>query len=118
MVPERIDTGTSLPDMGMDSLMAVELSMSLETRVGVQLAALSLSDGPTIERIAARLAQQLRPRIETPAENRGDQQTLADRVRLAAARHMSEVSEKDTAEVAAEIGSHTAPMPLTYRQRQ
>ena len=62
IAPERIEPGVSLLDIGMDSLMAVELATSIEGRLGVQLSALALSDAPTIERASrARIAQQLRP---------------------------------------------------------
>src|SRR3984957_12805975 len=43
IVPERIEPGASLLDMGMDSLMAVELATSIEARLDIQLSALALS---------------------------------------------------------------------------
>jgi len=116
MPPEQIDASTSLFDIGMDSLMAVELSLSLETRIGVQLSALALSDGPTVERIAARIAQQMQPGDEAGAatDNGGDaSDSLAEQVRLVAERHASEVSDKETREVSAEISASSTPMPLT-----
>ena len=39
----------SLLDMGMDSLMAVELATSIEARLDIQLSALALNGGPTID---------------------------------------------------------------------
>ena len=120
MPAEQIDASTSLFDIGMDSLMAVELSLSLETRIGVHLSALSLSDGPTIERIAGRIAQQLQSGDEAGADTgkgTDGSDALAEQVRLVAERHASEVSDKDTREVSAEISASSAPMPLTRGRR-
>jgi NADPH:quinone reductase-like Zn-dependent oxidoreductase/acyl carrier protein/short-subunit dehydrogenase len=56
---DRIDPSRPLADLGMDSLMAVELRMSLEQRVGVSLPLLSLSDGATLSTMAARVVRSL-----------------------------------------------------------
>ncbi len=112
IAPERIDAGTSLFDMGMDSLMAVELAVSIETRLGVQLSALSLGDGPTIERIAGRVARQLRPDDDL-AGGSGD---VTAQVRLEVARHATEMSEQEATQIGAEI-SRNAPISLTRGHR-
>jgi acyl carrier protein len=107
---ERIEAGASLFDLGMDSLMAVELAASIDLRLGVQFSALSLGDAPTIERIAARIAQQLRPDAESAdyAVTSGD---LTDQVRLVAARHATEMSEDEVASLDAQIrGPIAAPI--------
>jgi acyl transferase domain-containing protein/NADPH:quinone reductase-like Zn-dependent oxidoreductase/acyl carrier protein len=59
MSPDRVDPARPLADLGMDSLMAVELRMSLEQRVGVSLPLLSLSDGATLSSMAARVVRSL-----------------------------------------------------------
>jgi acyl transferase domain-containing protein/acyl carrier protein len=56
---ERIPVDRSLYDIGMDSLMGVELVLGIEKRFGIHLPVMALSEGPTISRISARLAQQL-----------------------------------------------------------
>ncbi len=103
IAPERIDARASLFDIGMDSLMAVELASSLEGSLGIQLSALSLSDAPTVERIAARLADQLRPAAEEPSAGVAATSDTSDQVRLLAARHAAEVSEQAAAEFSAEL---------------
>jgi len=113
IAPERIDASTSLFDIGMDSLMAVELAGSMEIRLGVPLAALSLSDGPTIERIAERVARQLRPGEEL-ADGSGD---ATDQIRLAVARHATEMGEPEATQLSAEISRNAAPIALTRGHR-
>ena len=47
-------------------------------------------------------------------DNGGDaSDSLAEQVRLVAERHASEVSDKETREVSAEISASSTPMPLT-----
>ncbi len=48
-----------LSQMGMDSLMAVELRLALEGRLGVDLPLMSLAEGTSVSSIAARLAGAL-----------------------------------------------------------
>ena len=112
IAPERIDASASLFDMGMDSLMAVELATSIEGRLGTQLSALALSDAPTIERIAARLAQQLRPSATEPAAT-GHEGAMQERILLAAAQHAGEISQEDAVLLSAEMKNDPVQMSLT-----
>ncbi|MGA7181517.1 MAG: SDR family NAD(P)-dependent oxidoreductase [Thiobacillaceae bacterium] len=57
--PDRIDPARSLHDLGMDSLMGVELGLGLEKRFGIQLPAMMLGEGPTVERVAARIIERV-----------------------------------------------------------
>lgn len=57
--PERIIAGRSLHDLGLDSLMGVELALGLEKRFGIQLPAMVLNEGPTVERVTARIIERL-----------------------------------------------------------
>lgn len=56
---DRIETQRSLHDLGMDSLMAVELALGLEQRFGVQLPAMVLNDSPTVWNVATRIVDKL-----------------------------------------------------------
>jgi NAD(P)-dependent dehydrogenase (short-subunit alcohol dehydrogenase family)/acyl carrier protein len=51
-----IDPFRPLSEMGMDSLMAVELRLALESRLRVDLPLMSLAEGTSVASIAARLA--------------------------------------------------------------
>jgi NADPH:quinone reductase-like Zn-dependent oxidoreductase/acyl carrier protein len=52
---EKVDPSKSVFDLGMDSLMAVELRMSVEERLGVEVPAMALGEGISINQLAERL---------------------------------------------------------------
>ena len=54
-----IDPLRPLSEVGMDSLMAVELRLALESRLRVDLPLVSLVEGTSVASIAARLASAL-----------------------------------------------------------
>ncbi|ALM86454.1 type I polyketide synthase [Bordetella sp. N] len=60
IAPDKIAAERSLYDMGMDSLMGVELIAALETRFGVRLPVMTLSESPTVDKLASRLIALLR----------------------------------------------------------
>ena len=53
-----IDPLRPLSEMGMDSLMAVELRLALESRLRVDLPLVSLAEGTSVASIAERLARR------------------------------------------------------------
>lgn len=57
--PEKIDVNESLTNMGMDSLMGVELANAIEQSFGVTIPILALSQNPTISKLAKNLFSQL-----------------------------------------------------------
>lgn len=56
---DRIEANKSLHDLGMDSLMAVELALGLEQRFKLQLPAMMLNDSPTVQSLGARIGRLL-----------------------------------------------------------
>ncbi|HEX3538333.1 MAG TPA: SDR family NAD(P)-dependent oxidoreductase, partial [Stellaceae bacterium] len=54
--PAAIDPARPLSEMGMDSLMAVELRLALETRLRIDLPLVSLAEGTSVASIAGRLS--------------------------------------------------------------
>jgi acyl carrier protein len=115
IVPERIEAGTSLLDMGMDSLMAVELATSIGARLDVQLSALALSGGPTIESVVERVIRLLHP-AEDPAPLAAGA-ALEAQVLAVAEQHMGGLTAENAAQFSAEIGAAAAPLSLTAGQR-
>jgi acyl carrier protein len=57
-----------LSDLGVDSLMAVEMRTALEARLGVDLPMLSLADRPTLNEVAARVLKVVRTQPEGNAQ--------------------------------------------------
>ncbi|MDD4617452.1 MAG: type I polyketide synthase, partial [Alphaproteobacteria bacterium] len=101
--PERIDASQPLSEIGMDSLMVVELALAIEQRMGVNLPAMALSEGSgSIDRICTKLAEKLCGGAE---EKKGDNlEMLVDAV---AAQHNESLSAEIVAETIAEIKSQT-----------
>ncbi len=56
---DRIDPSRSLHDLGLDSLMAVELALRLEQRLGIQLPVMMLAESPTADKVTIRLVDKL-----------------------------------------------------------
>ena len=60
ITPANLDVTRSVQHMGLDSLMAVELVVAIESRFGIRLSVISLSDSPTIAKLATGIIDQLR----------------------------------------------------------
>ncbi|WP_226498381.1 type I polyketide synthase [Ferribacterium limneticum] len=73
---ERIDPARSLHDLGLDSLMGVELALGLEKRFGIQVPAMMLNEGPTVERVTARIMERLAS-ADGSLEDNSDLATMA-----------------------------------------
>ncbi|HKC17327.1 MAG TPA: SDR family NAD(P)-dependent oxidoreductase, partial [Steroidobacteraceae bacterium] len=72
VAPERVDPHRSVHDLGMDSLMAVELVMGLEKRFGLELPAMLMNEGMTVERVATRVIDRLLRTDEPVKAESGD----------------------------------------------
>ena len=57
---DKLDPETSLYDVGLDSLMGVELMLAIESRFGKSLPTMSLADNHTLTKLAALLLKHLR----------------------------------------------------------
>jgi acyl carrier protein len=101
---ERIDAERSLYDLGMDSLMGVELVLGIEKRFGISLPVMALTEGPTIKRISERLATSLLHDGQTGSTP--DKDHLAEMVSTVAAQHAVEVSAEEVAEVVETLREH------------
>jgi acyl carrier protein len=114
---ERLEPGTSFLDMGMDSLMAVELATSIGTRLDIQLSALALSGGPTIESVVERIVRLVHPG-DDPALAEPGHGSLEAQVLAVSAQHIAGLSVEDAAEFTAELSDFdAAPQSLTAGQR-
>lgn len=88
----------SLQSMGLDSLMAMELALSLEGATGLHLPPMLLQDAPTVEHLARRLWDR-RGKTEEPANH--DESMLAELAR----RHSENMTSEDIENVLQKITS-------------
>jgi phthiocerol/phenolphthiocerol synthesis type-I polyketide synthase C len=104
--PEKIEDARSLYDMGLDSLMGVELGLAIESRFGIKLPVLALSESPTIAKLAEKLISMLKAvgttEESTAANLKND---LALQVQQAAAQHAIDIDESVLEEVTKTIQS-------------
>ena len=102
---ERLDPETSIYNLGMDSLMAVELHMAVEEQFNIHVPVMVVTEGVSIAQLAGRIAGQLRGRgATTPAAPE------SDLIRRLASRHGESL---DTEEIDRFIDGVNVP-----RQRQ
>ncbi len=78
--PDRIAPTQSVLELGMDSLMAVELSLALEKRFGVSVPPMLINENPSIDRIAERVLDGIVGSAETA-------DAVTELVRVMAASH-------------------------------
>ncbi|MCL7745473.1 SDR family NAD(P)-dependent oxidoreductase [Guyparkeria hydrothermalis] len=90
---EQIDTQRSLFDIGLDSLMGVELTLALETRLGVRVPTMALSETANIDGLASRLWGELK--------GDGDEEDDTGRmIRELAEQHETDIDEATLGELA------------------
>jgi phthiocerol/phenolphthiocerol synthesis type-I polyketide synthase C len=85
---DDIDPARPLTEVGMDSLMALELRMSAEQRLGVDIPLLSLANGATLGDIARRIVEKTQG---------GGSDAVSAEMELAAARHVDGELDDETA---------------------
>lgn len=85
----KIDAGRPLHDMGLDSLMGVELILALEKCMGVRLPVMALSENPTL----ASLAQSIIDLIEGDKQAENEEPAAALVTRIAAQHGVDADSE-------------------------
>jgi NADPH:quinone reductase-like Zn-dependent oxidoreductase/NAD(P)-dependent dehydrogenase (short-subunit alcohol dehydrogenase family)/acyl carrier protein len=87
-----VDPLRPLSEMGMDSLMAVELRLALESRLRVDLPLMSLAEGTSVVSIAGRLAGAMSSRPQaSQLVSLAERYEAADQDRLAAVAAAAEV---------------------------
>jgi acyl carrier protein len=103
----KLDENKSLLEIGMDSLMGVELMTSLENSLGITVPMMALSEAPTIAKLAERLSHTLQP-CENGTEEPGD--NLVSQVKTLAQKHgVEDLDDSQVAALAVEVGkSETA----------
>ncbi|MEO0036124.1 MAG: putative type polyketide synthase [Pseudomonadota bacterium] len=103
---EAIDSATGLHQMGMDSLMAVELALGLEKSFGIQLPPMLLSEGPSVARVVPYLVERLSRDDRDDAEPAAGKALYSAAAALAA-RHGETLPPEFLAETVEEIQTMT-----------
>jgi len=85
---DKIDANRSLPEMGLDSLMAVELAVAVESRFGVRLPVMALSESPNIAKLAS-------------VDHAGETRAQIERI---ASQHASDISPEELERIASNLG--------------
>lgn len=103
---DKIDPERSIYDMGLDSLMGVELIVALENRFGIRLPVMALSESPTVNKLAARLIELLRGEQQSCPQD-----ALSSTIGKLVSDHAAELSESTITEFVDDIknGDATAP---------
>ena len=108
---ERLDHNRSLQEIGVDSLMAMELGTAVEERFGVDLPVMSLAGNATIETIAGRVATALTRHQATEAKVESEEAVVVGSL---AQTHAESISAQDIQDLAREVEHpDTRPRQLT-----
>jgi len=94
---DRIDPSRSLHDLGLDSLMAVELALGLEQRFCIQLPVMMLNESPTAHNVTQRIIEKLLGGAETDEPVAGSFETV---VQDMAKQHGESVTAEDLKKIA------------------
>jgi acyl carrier protein len=102
---DKVEQNRSIQDLGVDSLMAMELVNAIEKRFGIEIPVMAMSDNATVDSIATRIT-----RILTADK---EQAPLRDRdavlVHTLAATHAEEFSDTEIDEFAREYIAEKTP---------
>jgi acyl transferase domain-containing protein/NADPH:quinone reductase-like Zn-dependent oxidoreductase/NAD(P)-dependent dehydrogenase (short-subunit alcohol dehydrogenase family)/acyl carrier protein len=107
----KLDVQRPLQELGLDSLMSVELVVAVEERFGIRLPVMELSETSSINKLTARILELLRSNVDKGAPDRvaSDRQALAEGT---LARHGSAFTAEEIAQMSRELDS---PDTLTTR---
>lgn len=90
MIPEeKIDLDKSIYDMGMDSLMGLELVTGLEAKLGIQIPVMALSETPRLNALSDKIIQL----IQQDDSQSTEEEALFTSVKNLATVHSQEVEE-------------------------
>jgi phthiocerol/phenolphthiocerol synthesis type-I polyketide synthase C len=110
MAPEKIDPDRSVYDMGLDSLMGVELVLAIESRFGIQLSVMALSESPTISKLTDKLISQLK-KTEEVSDEATPEALIAAQVQQAVSQHAADLNAQAVNLFACDIHTGVAIQP-------
>ncbi|MBD0679830.1 type I polyketide synthase [Pseudomonas sp. PSB11] len=95
MPTSKLDSNQPLQELGLDSLMSVELVVAVEERFGIRLPVMELSETSSIAKLTVRILELLRGSQDAEAAPVAEDNLQA----LTLARHGAELSEAELAQV-------------------
>jgi phthiocerol/phenolphthiocerol synthesis type-I polyketide synthase C len=98
----RLDRQRPLQELGLDSLMSVELVVALEERFGIRLPVMELSESSSIEKLSVRILDLLRG--EQNSTETDDTVALAENILT---RHGAELNSDDIAQLSTALDDST-----------
>ena len=109
VAPDKIDDNCSVYDLGLDSLMGVELALAVESRFGAKLSVMVLSDSPTVAKLTDKIIAQLKgASVDTEPSMTSN---LEAKVASTAHQHGVSIDAVDTEDFAAKLKtSQTLPL--------
>ena len=66
--PDQVDHDASIAELGMDSLMAIEMHMSINNQLGVNMPVMGLADIPTLTQLVDKIIEHAQPGGAKPEE--------------------------------------------------
>lgn len=109
MSADKLDVSMSLQDLGLDSLMGVELMTAVEVRFGVNIPVMALAEAGTVDRLVRRIVKELKRGDDAAKDD--PQADIAEQIRQAAARHGGEMDEIQVEDFAADFQLTHASAP-------
>ena len=104
---EKLDIEQSVFDLGMDSLMGMELVLAIEERFAVKLPVMALTEGANIQRIAERITEQLAgvDSSETDTRKPDEHDEHKENISITASRHghSEHMTEKEAVELSTQL---------------
>jgi acyl carrier protein/NADP-dependent 3-hydroxy acid dehydrogenase YdfG len=88
--PDKIVPSASVLELGMDSLMGIELGMAVEETLGVKLSVMAIAEGATVSSLAARIVADIKAAQDAQADADAD---VAGQVSALAARHALDLAK-------------------------
>lgn len=105
LAPEKVELERSVLDMGMDSLMGMELGLAVEETFEVKLSVMAIAEGATVRSLAARIVESIEAGAESadssPRAQTDSQTETAAAVVDLARKHALEINVELAAPAAA-----------------
>ncbi|MBN6209052.1 SDR family NAD(P)-dependent oxidoreductase [Ralstonia pickettii] len=99
----KIDPDRSVTDLGMDSLMGMELGMAIEECFEVKLPVMMLAEGATVRSLAQKIAESVRAGA-TGGQEASPANDVAQQLASLSAIHGAEMSSDELQQMAREMG--------------